>query len=48
VIIEVHSNRWAPIPALLTRDERSTQRHRALRIRIRIRTRDFSMYRSVL
>jgi hypothetical protein len=29
VILEVHNNRWAPIPALLTRDERSTQRHRA-------------------
>jgi hypothetical protein len=29
VILEVHSDRWAPIPALLTRDERSTQRHRA-------------------
>jgi hypothetical protein len=27
VILEVHSDRWAPIPALLTRDERSTQRH---------------------
>jgi hypothetical protein len=27
VIIEVHSDRWAPIPALLTRDERTTQRH---------------------
>jgi hypothetical protein len=29
VTIEVHGDRWAPIPALLTRDERSTQRHRA-------------------
>jgi hypothetical protein len=29
VIIEVHGDRWAPIPALLTRDERSTQCHQA-------------------
>jgi hypothetical protein len=29
VILEVHSDRWAPIPALLTRDESSTQQHRA-------------------
>jgi hypothetical protein len=29
VIIEVHSDRWAPIPALLTRNECSTQRHQA-------------------
>jgi hypothetical protein len=27
VIIEVHGDRWAPIPALLTRDKRSTERH---------------------
>ncbi len=29
VIIKVHGDRWAPIPALLTRDEHSTVRHQA-------------------
>ena len=29
VTIKVHSDRWAPIPALLTRDEHSTTHHRA-------------------
>jgi hypothetical protein len=28
VTIEVHGDRWAPIPSLLTRDQLSTQRHR--------------------